>query len=134
MLAEEAFAAVMRDGLPPALCSCSIASSLSPALGWWPIAGSARRHTPEAVGWPRLKAAADKAGKPIYLEMSSVNPVVILPGALVERGAKVAEEFAGSCLMGGGQFCTNPGLVVLIAGDCDRAVHRRRPSRSLTAP
>ena len=56
-----------------------------------------------------LKGAADAVGKPIYLEMSSINPVVILPGALAERGAKVAEEFASSCLLGGGQFCTNPG-------------------------
>jgi 2,5-dioxopentanoate dehydrogenase len=64
-----------------------------------------------------LKGAADQAGKPIYLEMSSINPVLILPGALAERGAKVAEEFAGSCLLNGGQFCTNPGLVMLLAGD-----------------
>ena len=34
-----------------------------------------------------LKSAADAVGKPIYLEMSSINPVVILPGALAERGA-----------------------------------------------
>jgi alpha-ketoglutaric semialdehyde dehydrogenase len=61
-----------------------------------------------------LKAAADAAGKPIYLELSSINPVVILPGALRERGEKISEEFAGSCLMGAGQFCTNPGLVLLI--------------------
>jgi 2,5-dioxopentanoate dehydrogenase len=63
-----------------------------------------------------LKTAADAAGKPIYLELSSINPVVILPGALKERGEKLAEEFAGSCLMGTGQFCTNPGLVVMLAG------------------
>ncbi len=63
-----------------------------------------------------LKAAADQAGKPIYLELSSVNPVFLLPGALAERGEKLAEEFTGSCLMGTGQFCTNPGFVVLIAG------------------
>jgi NADP-dependent aldehyde dehydrogenase len=64
-----------------------------------------------------LKTAADRAGKPIYLEMSSINPVVILPGALAERGGKVAGEFSSSCLMGGGQFCTNPGFVLLFAGD-----------------
>jgi 2,5-dioxopentanoate dehydrogenase len=40
-----------------------------------------------------LKAAADAAGKPIYLELSSVNPVVILPGALAERGDAIADEF-----------------------------------------
>jgi NADP-dependent aldehyde dehydrogenase len=53
----------------------------------------------------------------IYLEMSSVNPVVILPGALAENREKIAEEFTGSCLAGSGQFCTNPGLVVLMAGE-----------------
>lgn len=62
-----------------------------------------------------LKAAADAVGKPIYLELSSVNPVVILPGAIKETGIEgMASEFSGSCLMGTGQFCTNPGLVVLI--------------------
>ena len=64
----------------------------------------------------KLKQAADLAGKPIYLELSSVNPVAILPGALSERGEEIAEEFTGSCLMGTGQFCTNPGLVMLLAG------------------
>lgn len=64
-----------------------------------------------------LKSAADAAGKPIYLEMSSLNPVVLLPGALAERGATIAEEYAGSLLLGGGQFCTKPGLVLLIAGE-----------------
>ncbi len=61
------------------------------------------------------KRAADAAGKPIYLELSSINPVVILPGALSERGSEIAEEFSTSCLMGTGQFCTNPGLVLLLA-------------------
>jgi 2,5-dioxopentanoate dehydrogenase len=65
----------------------------------------------------RLKEAADKTGKPIYLELSSINPVFILPGALAERSDELAAEFSGSCLMGAGQFCTNPGLVVLVAGD-----------------
>ena len=63
-----------------------------------------------------LKAAADQAGKPIYLELSSINPVFILPGALAERAVAVADEFSTSCLMGTGQFCTNPGLVFLVAG------------------
>jgi NADP-dependent aldehyde dehydrogenase len=65
----------------------------------------------------KLKAAADAAGKPIYLELSSVNPVVILPGALGERGEAIADEFTTSCLAGTGQFCTNPGLLLLLAGD-----------------
>ena len=62
----------------------------------------------------KLKSVADAVGKPIYLELSSVNPVVILPGALRERGAALVEEYATSGLMGAGQFCTNPGLVLLV--------------------
>jgi NADP-dependent aldehyde dehydrogenase len=63
-----------------------------------------------------LKAAADAAGRPIYLELSSINPLVLLPGAIRTRGEALASEFTGSCLMGTGQFCTNPGLVLLLAG------------------
>ncbi len=63
-----------------------------------------------------LKAACDGAGKMAYLEMSSVNPVVILPGALQERGAEIAVEYATSALMAAGQFCTNPGMVFTLAG------------------
>ena len=73
-----------------------------------------------------LKAAADAAGKPIYLELSSVNPLVILPGAIAERGDELAGELVGSCLMGTGQFCTSPSLVVLFAGDAtERFVDER---------
>jgi len=63
-----------------------------------------------------LKTAADRAGKPIYLELSSINPVLMLPGALATRGEQLVGEFATSCLMGTGQFCTNPGFVVTLAG------------------
>lgn len=65
----------------------------------------------------KLKSAADAVGKPIYLELSSVNPVVVLPGALAERSDKIVDEFLGSVLMGTGQFCTNPGLLVLLKGE-----------------
>ncbi|MGE3314832.1 MAG: aldehyde dehydrogenase (NADP(+)) [Planctomycetaceae bacterium] len=68
-----------------------------------------------------LKSAADRVGKPIYLELSSINPVVFLPGALEERGEALATEFSGSCLMGTGQFCTNPGLVILPGGATSEA-------------
>ena len=63
-----------------------------------------------------LKEAADKAGIPIYLELSSVNPVVVLPGALAERGEAIAGEFTGSCTMAAGQLCTKPGLIVVPQG------------------
>jgi NADP-dependent aldehyde dehydrogenase len=68
-------------------------------------------------GGLRLKAAADSAGKPIYLEMSSLNPIIFLPGSLRERGEQLATELADSCLAASGQFCTSPNLVLAIGGD-----------------
>lgn len=50
---------------------------------------------------------------PFYAEMSSVNPVFILPGALRERSDQIAAGLHGSVTLGAGQFCTNPGLVLL---------------------
>ena len=64
-----------------------------------------------------LKAAADAAGKPIYLELSAINPVVVLPHALHEGLGDIADQLVGSCLMGTGQFCTSPGVVLLLAGE-----------------
>lgn len=77
----------------------------------------ATAYTGSRAAGLKLKAAADAAGRPIYLELSSVNPVVILPGALEERMEAIADEFTTSCLMGTGQFCTNPGLIMLLQND-----------------
>jgi 2,5-dioxopentanoate dehydrogenase len=49
---------------------------------------------------------------PVYAEMSSVNPVFLLPSALQARGKQMARDFVASLVMGAGQFCTNPGLVI----------------------
>lgn len=68
-----------------------------------------------------LKAAADQAGVPIYLEMSSVNPVVVLPGAAAERTDEIATGLVDSLLLGCGQFCTKPG-VMFVVGDAGRSL------------
>lgn len=57
-------------------------------------------------------AAARPHPIPFYGEMGSINPVFLLPGALKERGAKIAEAYVGSVTMGVGQFCTNPAIVL----------------------
>jgi alpha-ketoglutaric semialdehyde dehydrogenase len=62
------------------------------------------------------RALMDLAAKrevpiPVYAEMGSTNPVFILPGALAERGEALAKGLHGSFTLGGGQFCTKPGLV-----------------------
>lgn len=65
-------------------------------------------------GTALMKVAAERAQPiPVYAEMSSINPVVFLPGALAEKGAALAEGFFGSLTLGAGQFCTNPGLIFL---------------------
>ncbi|HEY5041912.1 MAG TPA: aldehyde dehydrogenase (NADP(+)) [Verrucomicrobiae bacterium] len=117
LLAEEAFAAVAEAGLPPATVQLIYRTSHADGerLAADPRTG-ALAYTGSRSAGLKLKAAADQAGKPIYLELSSVNPVLILPGALAERGAKIVEEFTGSCLMGTGQFCTSPSLILLFAG------------------
>jgi alpha-ketoglutaric semialdehyde dehydrogenase len=53
---------------------------------------------------------------PVYAEMSSINPVFLLPNALAARAEEIAAGFAGSLVLGVGQMCTNPGLVLGIAG------------------
>lgn len=50
---------------------------------------------------------------PVYAEMSSTNPVFILPGALHDRMEEISKGLTASVTLGAGQFCTNPGLVML---------------------
>lgn len=54
---------------------------------------------------------------PVYAEMSSINPVFLLPNELAANASTLATGFVGSLTMGAGQFCTNPGLVIGLAGD-----------------
>ena len=50
---------------------------------------------------------------PVYAEMGSVNPVFILPGAIAERSTALVDGLHASSTLGVGQFCTNPGLIVI---------------------
>lgn len=61
-------------------------------------------------------AAARREPIPVFAEMSSLNPLFILPQAMRLHGAKIAEGLRGSITMGVGQFCTKPGLVFGVAG------------------
>jgi NADP-dependent aldehyde dehydrogenase len=54
---------------------------------------------------------------PVFAEMSSINPVILLPKSLASQAEKSAELLAGSITLGVGQFCTNPGLIIAIEGD-----------------
>ena len=114
LLAEEAQAAADETGMPTGTVQLiyRVAHSDGERLARDPrlaaIGYTGSRHAGLV-----LKTAADSVGKPIYLELSSVNPVVVLPGALEERSEEIAGELSGSCLMGTGQFCTSPGIVIV---------------------
>ena len=115
LLAEEAFQAAIETGMPAATvqliyrCNHQDGKQLvsHPLLG-------ATGYTGSRSAGLALKSAADAVGKPIYLELSSINPVIVLPGAMREKANQVINEFMTSLLMGSGQFCTNPGLVLLL--------------------
>jgi NADP-dependent aldehyde dehydrogenase len=137
LLAREAHGAVGDTGLPDS--TVQLLYHMEPSSGARLVSDpriGATAFTGSRGGGLKLKAAADAAGKPVYLELSSVNPVVLLPGAVAERGPKIAEEFAGSCLLGGGQFCTNPGFVVLFAGAATEELieDARKRFEAATAP
>ena len=53
---------------------------------------------------------------PFFGELGSINPMFIFAGAMANRGSTIAEGWAGSLTMGAGQFCTNPGVVVVLEG------------------
>ena len=54
---------------------------------------------------------------PVFAEMSSINPVIILPGKLKQDAEAVAAQIAASITLGTGQFCTNPGLLFIIKNE-----------------
>lgn len=67
------------------------------------------------------RALYDMAAKreepiPVFAEMGSINPVIILPNALKNKNTSLAKTYAGSITLGAGQFCTNPGLLLGIKG------------------
>lgn len=66
-------------------------------------------------------AAGREVPIPVFAEMSSINPVFMLPGALAQRAEPIAQGFIDSVTLGTGQFCTKPGIVIALKGaDFDR--------------
>jgi NADP-dependent aldehyde dehydrogenase len=72
---------------------------------------------------------------PVYAEMSSINPVILLPQALAARAEALAQGFVQSLTLGAGQFCTNPGVVIGLAGpDLDRFERAAAQALAETGP
>ncbi|MET1256845.1 aldehyde dehydrogenase (NADP(+)) [Aliikangiella maris] len=114
LMTELAFKAVQNVGLPEATVQLIYAMSNDSGLK---LVGDARiaatGFTGSRPAGLALKNAAEKAGKLIYLELSSINPVIVLPGAVVENADTIANDFTNSCVMAAGQLCTKPGLLIV---------------------
>ncbi|GLO38772.1 aldehyde dehydrogenase [Pseudomonas putida] len=117
-VAEAIERAVVATGMPAGVFNMIYGAGVGEAL--------VRHPAIQAVGFTgSLKggralcelAASRPQPIPVFAEMSSINPVLVLPAALQARGEQVARELAGSVVLGCGQFCTNPGLVIGIAGE-----------------
>ncbi|TBV00599.1 aldehyde dehydrogenase (NADP(+)) [Phytopseudomonas dryadis] len=112
-VAEALLRAADKTGMPKGVFNMIYGSGVGEAL--------VKHPSIQAVGFTgSLKggralcdmAAARPQPIPVFAEMSSINPVILLPEAIKARGEKIAGELAGSVVMGCGQFCTNPGLVI----------------------
>jgi NADP-dependent aldehyde dehydrogenase len=128
--------ALVASGLPPASLqmlyhmepSTGLRLAADPRLGAIGFTGSRRAGL-------ALKAAADAAGVSFHGEMSSLNPVFLLPGALRERSEAIADELFASCTLGSGQFCTRPGLCMVPRGaQGDRFVEQVQTRFAAAAP
>jgi len=72
---------------------------------------------------------------PVFAEMSSVNPLIVMPEALHVRGDQIARELAASFTLGAGQFCTKPGLIIgLRGGDFDRFINQLSEQVNVAPP
>jgi NADP-dependent aldehyde dehydrogenase len=126
---------IVGRAIQKAVSECGLPEGVFSLLG-----GTARELGQGLVTDPRIKAvgftgsrgggmalsalaAARREPIPVFAEMSSVNPVFLLPAALKARAEAIGQGYIASLTLGAGQFCTNPGLVFAVDGpDLDRFV------------
>jgi alpha-ketoglutaric semialdehyde dehydrogenase len=109
--------AVQRSGLPSGTFSLLFGAGreVGTALAADPRIKAVGFTGSRSGGTALIKVAAARVEPiPVYAEMSSINPVYLLPHALQTRAEALGREFVGSLTLGAGQFCTNPGLLLAI--------------------
>lgn len=117
LVAQAVVAAAGECGMPEGVFSLlnGDTNELGAALVAHPAVKAVGFTGSRAGGLALVKIANERPEPiPVYAEMSSINPVILLPGALAARAEKLAEGFLKSMTMGAGQFCTNPGLLIAI--------------------
>jgi NADP-dependent aldehyde dehydrogenase len=119
LTAEAVRRAVAACNLNPGVFSMlhGLGKDVGVALVKHPLASAVGFTGSRVAGRALFDAAAARPKPiPVFAEMSSLNPVFLLPGAVRERGAKIAEGLKNSVTLGVGQFCTKPGLVFGLGG------------------
>lgn len=124
IVAQAILAAILSQGIDPGVFSL--------------VQGGTRETGQALVTHPLIKAvgftgslgggralfdlcAARPEPIPFFGELGSVNPMFLLPAALTARGISIARGWVASLTMGAGQFCTNPGIAVVTAGEAAEA-------------
>lgn len=138
LVARAIVAAVAAAGLPEGVFSYlpGRSNELGGALAAHPAIRAVGFTGSRGGGLALVRIAQQRAVPiPVYAELSAINPVLLLPGALAERAADLGKAFVGSLTMGAGQFCTNPGLVIALDGpDLDTFIASASEALSGAAP
>jgi len=124
VVAEAIHAAIQKCGLPAGVFSLIQGGTreVGAALVQHPLINAVGFTGSLAGGKALFDLCAQRPNPiPFFGELGSVNPMFMMPHAMAARGSDLAKAWAGSLTMGAGQFCTNPGVAVVIAGaDADR--------------
>jgi 2,5-dioxopentanoate dehydrogenase len=119
IVAQAVIAAILACKMPPGVFSLVQGGSrtVGQALVTHPLV-RAVGFTGSLIGGRALfdLCAARPSPIPFFGELGSINPVFVLPEALAQRGDQIARDWAASLVMGAGQFCTNPGIIILPDG------------------
>ena len=118
LVAHAVARAVRATGLPPGIFSMLVGAHETGAR-------LVQEPTIQAVGFTGSlaggRALCDLAARrdrpiPVFAEMPSINPVIVFPHAQRVRGGEIAQQLGDSIKLGNGQFCTKPGLILVIGG------------------
>ncbi|MFM7182578.1 MAG: aldehyde dehydrogenase (NADP(+)) [Verrucomicrobiales bacterium] len=120
LVGEAILAAINSLGLPSGVFSMlhGPGRKLGPILAKHPATKAVALTGSLTAGRALFDASASRPDPiPVFAEMSSLNPFIVLPSALAKRGAAIATQLVGSITLGVGQFCTKPGIVFVHTGE-----------------
>ncbi|TMV93611.1 aldehyde dehydrogenase (NADP(+)) [Thioclava sp. BHET1] len=129
IVAEAITAAIAKCGLPAGIFSLVQGGSrdVGEALVTHPLITAAGFTGSLGAGRALYDLCAKRPEPiPFFGELGSVNPMFLLPEAVAARGAEIGTGWAGSLVMGAGQFCTNPGIAVVLASQAEAIIEGAR--------